>query len=367
MPRKKISKEPEIIDGIPDLEENEQVVIENRRTIRKEKSKPPEPILSPEPDIIEIDEEDETDDTPRFSQTSIAAGIFNEADEFGRDQFCTVLVRRNPDSMNDRFVNPNSAVLNLQPLRNIDITAERADIEDIVRNTHGGGHYFFQIHYGGQLRYSWKSSLADTPEQKRAALHPKEAIVEQPAPIEKPEPVNPFDQFFDALQKQKQMKDLLFGDEKRQLEDEIRRLKDEVANRPQPAPQSETLAILEKAISAGNPSLQEKLFDIAFPPKDESNSHWIVELAKTVFEHKEELAGVAQMVFGGLAGPRPQQNIEALLRSQPPAGLNAPATASSAFRRRQISPTPAEQAETIDGEIEPQQTDEHEQSDSNVE
>src|SRR6185369_6808686 len=112
--------------------------------------------------------------------------------------------------------------------------------------------------------------------------------------------------------KQKRMKDLLFGDEKQKLESEIERLRAEIANKPDtsPAPQSETLAILERAIASNNPTLQEKLFDIAFPPKDESSSHWIVELANTFFDHKDELAGVAQMLLGGFAPPRQPANLE---------------------------------------------------------
>lgn len=344
MPRKKISSDAEIINAIPDLEDNEQIVIEDTKRIRKERSKPPEPVIEPDPEteIEIIEDEIESEDDGRFSETSIAAGIFRGDDEFARDQFCTVHIRRNPDSMNDHFVNPNSAVLNLPSLRNIDINTERADIEDIVRNMHGGGHYFFQIHYGNKFRYSWKASLGDTPEQRREAATAKEPQFQPAAPqMAPPESVNPFDQFFDALEKQKRMKDLLFGDEKQKLEAEIERLRTEIANKPEPspAPQSETLAILEKALTANNPGLQEKLFDIAFPPRDESSSHWIVELAKTVFEHKDELAGVAQMLFGGIAASRPQPNIETLLRQQPPPTAAVEPSRSSFKRRIASEPT----------------------------
>lgn len=352
MPRKKISTDAEIIDAIPDLGDNEQIVIEDTKRIRKERSKPPEPVFEPvsEPEIEVIEDEIESEDDGRFSETSIAAGIFRGDDEFARDQFCTVHIRRNPDSMNDHFVNPNSAVLNLPPLRNIDINTERADIEDIVRNMHGGGHYFFQIHYGNKFRYSWKASLGDTPEQRRAAAAPKEPQFQPAAPPLAPaEPVNPFDQFFDALEKQKRVKDLLFGDEKQKLEAEIERLRTEIASKsePAPAPQSETLAILERAIAANNPTLQEKLFDIAFPPKDESSSHWIVELAKTFFDHKDELAGVAQMLLGGFVAPRQPANLEALMRQQPPGGA-PPQPASSTFRRRAVPVPTTEPTGDID-------------------
>lgn len=75
-------------------------------------------------------------------------------------------------------------------MRNIELTAERSDIEEQVRALHGGGHYFFQIQINGRLGKSWKVTLADTPEQAAASKTPQPAVIQPPVPVE-----NPLDSF----------------------------------------------------------------------------------------------------------------------------------------------------------------------------
>lgn len=349
MPRRKTTPEPEPIEGIPELDADEQLVRETttKQTIRKERVKAdPEPATPPPPDRdAEPDDDDDffidaepDDGRPQFSESSLAALQFNDADEI-ENEYCNVLIRRNPDNLRDRFATPNSALLNLPTMRNVPLASERYEIEEAVRDEYGGGHYFFQIQYRGNLGKSWSASLSDKPGAKPGG---STEPVEKPAAAAPVEPAaNPFDQFFDNLRKQKELKELLFGDELRELE----RLRAEAADRQNNSTvrQSETLSILEMALRADNPTLSEKLLKIVAPePEDTGGSHWIVDLVKTGFEHKEELAGVLQMVLGGMAPPSPaaNQNIEALLRAPVPAPLAAiqqsaePAKPATTFKRR---------------------------------
>lgn len=356
MPRRKTSPEPEPIEGIPELDADEQLVRETttKQTIRKERVKAdPEPATLPPPardaepdddDDFFIDAEPD-DDRPQFSESSLAALQFNDAEEI-ENEYCNILIRRNPDSLRDKFATPNSALLNLPTMRNVPLASERYEIEEAVRDEYGGGHYFFQIQYRGNLGKSWSASLSDKPGAGQAKTEPA-----TPTPIAEPAApaANPFDQFFDNLRKQKELKELLFGDELRELE----RLRAEAADRQNNSTvrQSETLSILEMALRADNPTLSEKLLKLVAPePEDTGGSHWIVDLVKTGFEHKEELAGVLQMVLGGLApaSPPANQNIEALLRAPVPAPLAAiqqsaePAKPATTFKRR----SPAQTDET---------------------
>lgn len=318
MRRKKVTNESDVIDAIPELDDNEQFVIEDRKTIRKERIKDAEP----EPEIV-IDD-DPSDDEPErqsFSQTSLAALIYGEGQEEPLEyQFCSVHVRRNPDSMNDRFLIPNAATLTLPPLRNIEMSAEKSEIEEMVRREHGGGHYFFQLHFGGSLRSSWKVSLADDPEtvrQSKAFANPL------PVPAPQPPPVNPVDQFFDGLRKQKEMKDLLFGDEQRRyeleqqkLQTEIERLRIEAAR---PAANQSDLALLLSAMKDTNsPGLIEFARDY-LSPENKEPAFGVWDFAKYLFENRSEFALLAGSLLGGLlpSAPTPQ-GIEAMLKQAPP-------------------------------------------------
>lgn len=337
--RKSKNIEPDAIEGIPELKDDEQFVSEThtKRTVRKERAPQPEAIdpEADDEDLVFLDEEPD-DDRPTYSDTSLAALQFGPDSEEGSGYF-NVLVRRNPDGMNDRFVRPNNAVLTLPALRNVDIATERADIEERIRELFGGGHYFFQIQYRGQIGRSWTSSLSDSPEQIRTGrigLPEPQPQPEPTAPIPAPAlaapAANPFDQFFETLAKQKQMKDLLFGDEQKRYEDRIadleRRIEDASRNAGNHR-QSETLSIIEKALSAEDKNVAEKLMHLAFPESQDTGGHWITDVVKIAFEHKEDLAGFASLLFGGLAPQPKPTNLDALLRSQPPAQITAAASA----------------------------------------
>lgn len=336
MPRKKISTDADVIEGIAELNENEEIVIEDRRTVRKQKSKPP-----PEPEPIEDfdfdDDETDAEPEPEFSPTSIAALIFGGDANKLTDQFCSVAVRRKPDSMRDRFATPCNAVTNYPALQNIAIDAEQSEIEEIVREQYGGGHYFFQVRYGNRLANNWQATLADLP----AAFAPKpETTATAAAAMPAAVPIDPLDNMLSNLAKMKALKDSLFGDEEARLKEQIAELKEQIANRPEPTPAEplpDNIRILEKALGVNNPTLQERLIDAAFP--EESASHWIPETVKTIFEHKEEIGQILGGILGSLAGPQPAASPAAmadLLRRQPPAALPAqPADTApvSNFRR----------------------------------
>lgn len=332
MPRKKVNADTDVIDGIAEIDDGEQLVEETTRKVRRERVTKPKP--EPAAEIIDLDEDDEPDEQPpAFSETSIAAKLFS--DDGGQpfeNRFCTINVRRTPDSMNDRFANPNSAMLNLAPIRNVDIATDQSDIEDLVRREYGGGHYFFQIHFDGQLRTSWRSTLADLPAHARNQTpepQPPTAAAAPPTPAK-----DPLDSMLDNLAKMKALRDALFGDERDRLERQIEELKREIDNRPEPrdvTPLPENLQILEKALATNNPTLQEKLLDYAFP--QDTGGHWIPDTLKVIFDHKDEIGGI----LSGLLGVRPQPqppNIEAILRGTPPAALPTPAVTASHFQRK---------------------------------
>lgn len=360
MPRKKISTEADAIDAIPELGENEQVVIENKKTIRREFSESkrdiePENIIDVDPDDFDDDEDNEPERNA-FSQTSLAALIFDDNETDFADQYCTVLVRRKPDKMRDNFLSSCSTVLNYPAMANIEITADRMDIEEEVRQRYGGGHYYFQIRFNNRLAKSWESSLADLPEAVAAAKAEANANrIPTPTPtVTAAEPQqNSMDSFLDNLAKMKQLKDTLFGDEKAEMQRQIDELKAANARQPEPVrtePLPENLQILEKALATQNPTLQEKLLDYAFP--QEQGGHWVTETVKVFFEHKDEIVGLLGGLLGGLTPqPQPQpRGIADVLRNPAPTNLPppiapTPAVHPSRFQRRGLS-----QVRDLDGE-----------------
>lgn len=347
MTRKKITSDADAINAIPELGDNEQIVIEDTKRIRREKA-PAKPEPPPEPesyiDVEPLGDDDDDDAPPQFSETSLAALIYDGDDDNFTNQFCTVAVRRKPDKMRDSFLTPCSSVLNYPALANIEITTDRSDIEEIVRQQYGGGHYFFQIRFNNRLARSWESSLADLPEAIAAAKAEKTAPIPttapQPAPAEPSK--DPMDAMLDNLTKMKLLRDALFGDERARMERQIDELKREIEARPEPAPATplpENLQILEKALATNNPTLQEKLLDYAFP--QDGGGHWIPETLKMFFEHKDEIGAILGGLLGGIA-PKPQpQGIDALLRAAPPTPMpNQPPIAPSKFQRKKVAKDP---------------------------
>lgn len=350
--RRKKTSDEDAIEGIPQLEDDEQIVVEtsNKRTIRKERA----PRLDPDPkEIIDVDDDENDDDeflnledeSPAYSESSIAALIFSDdGDERQlQNQFCTVAIRRNPDGMNDRFSIPCNSVMRLPRLQNVEITADQADIEDRVRAEYGGGHYFFQIHYANRLASSWKSTLADLPAAAAADKLLASAAIPSPDPATPA--ANPFDQFLDALAKQKQMKDLLFGDEQKRMESEIKTLREQLEARreQQPASQSDLSLLLSAIKDNNNPTVIEFARDYLF--RDEGEGKFGVwDFAKMVWENKHELAPVVSMLFGGSLPGQQQRpaGIESILAAAPPspspASLPPVESVGSGFRRKEIAP-----------------------------
>lgn len=371
MPRKKTPTNTNTATAAVNLDDDEQLVEEittTKKIGRQRRTPASEEVITVDPD----DDEDDEDSPPEFTEGSLAAVIFGEANRTYENEFCTIHIRRNPDSMNDRFLNPCGAVMTLPKLSNIEINAERDEIEEKVRAEYGGGHYFFQIYYDGAFRHSWKASLADDPaavaRAKAEADAKNKPATPELTPAQTP-PRDPMDAMIDSITKMKMLKDVMFGDEEKRLQREIDELKSKIAEKPEtpPEPKSEQLYILEKALGTQNPTLQEKLLDYAFPA--DGGGHWIPETVKTIFEHKEEIGGILGGLLGGLAGRQPQPpNIAALLKQQPPAGAATPepetpaALPTSSFRRRTVeTPTPADDgsdadarsdAAAIDAEIE---------------
>jgi hypothetical protein len=79
-----------------------------------------------------------------------------------------------------------------------------------------------------------------------------------------------------------------------------------------------------------------------------------VDLVRTGFEHKEELAGIAQMVLGGLLPQPNPQGIEALLKQQPPSTAAAPPIdplPRSKFQRRRVEQPIDGEGAVIDNDI----------------
>jgi hypothetical protein len=356
MPRKKTPTNTNTAAAAVNLDDDEQLVEEittTKRIGRQRRTPASEEVITIDADDDESDEVE----TPEFAEGSLAAVLFGESSQTYDDQFCTIQIRRNPDSMNDRFLTPCGAVTNLPPLRNIELTADRMDIEDRVRAEYGGGHYFFQIYYDGAFRSSWKSTLADDPaavarakaeaDAKNKPAQPELALAQTPPP-------DPMQSMIDSITKMKMLKDVMFGDEEKRLQREIDELKAKIAEKPEPSsePKSEQLYILEKALGTANPSLQEKLLDYAFPA--DGGGHWIPETVKTIFDHKDEIGGILGGLLGGLAPKPTTPNIAAMLKQPAPAALPQPTEQAglptSNFRRRTQSASPPLADNSIDAD-----------------
>lgn len=378
MQRKKISTGVNNAAAIIDLDENEDLVEEvttTKRVGRQRRERAADP--PPPPEFIDVDEsdddeDDEREDTPEFSDTSLAALIYSGGEERVENQYCTIAIRRNPDSMNDRFLNPCGANTNLPPLRNVELTADRMDIEERVRAEFGGGHYFFQIHFDNRLRSSWKSTLSDDPAAVHAA---KIATATPPAAAVAAAASNPIDSFLDSLEKQKRMQDLLFGDDKRKLEAEIAELRAaNAAAKAEPSePRSERLVMLEQALNTPNADLQGRLINHLFPSDEEGSRHWSADLFAVALDNKETLLALAGSLLGPLLGggvPAPAQqpqSFEDMMRQPTPATIPAP-TPRFAFGQRTPPPSdPPEDTPEIGTPWTPPENQEEESPDVPIE
>lgn len=350
MARKKIISSDETSDNFgdfADLPDNEKVVITNTQTIEKKTiptNQPPtnKTVIDYEPPETEFENEPDFDLPPN----SLAALINKDEDEF-ENEFCSVAIRREPDNFGDRFLNPCSSRLTLPAMRNVELMKDRDEIEEIVREIHGGGHYFFQIHYDGRLAASWKESLSDSPEAIRKAKAAEAEAKQTPPTVSTTPPqtaitaVNPFDQFFDTLKKQKEMKELLFGDELKELEDLRRRDRERQTQTPT-EPQNEKLQLLQYAEKLPEKA-QEKILGFVFGESDGG----ILETAKFIFDNQDTVISFASKAvsafFGGKSAPPPTaEGFEALMKGDGTQKKEtAPPPRRSNFRRNK-NPKPAD-------------------------
>lgn len=368
MQRKKVSTGTNNAAAVLELDDDEQLIetVTTTKAIgRQRRPKPAE--IEPEPIIGEIEDDDDddqdTDDRPSYSDTSLAALLYGDGDEPLESQFCTVMIRRNPDSMNDRFLNPCGSLSNLAPMRNIELTAERMDIEERVRSEYGGGHYFFQLHFDNRLRSSWKATLADDPAAIRTA---KADAAPQPiastataaaAPL-----ADPMDSFIASLKQTAELKSLLFGDTESRMQAEIDRLRAEAEtarNATPPEPLSEEILLWKMAKEMPESEAKNRLLDKLVPVDEAGDRHWIADVAAVVMENKDTILGLVGSLFGGGAAQpaAPQPNVMDMLRQPAPAALPQH---RSAFARTKppADPAPAEtpppaESETPDIDLPP--------------
>lgn len=349
MPRKKISTvaNPAAVIDLDDDEEFVESVTTTKRVGRQRKPKPDDAEAAPPDDdenIIDIDDDGEP--VERYGDNSLAAVLYGDSDDAdAENQFCSIHIRRHPDNLSDKFATPCTEVTNLQRIANVPLSTDRADIEERVVKEYGGGHYFFQIHFDGRLGRSWRSTLADLPAAKRIQPDAPAASVPTPAAPA----VDPVRAFLDNLKKQKEMQELLFGEQEKELKAQIAELKTQIERgQATPSqPQSEQLLILEKALSATSPELQDRLLEYAFPSDDAGKRHWIAELADVALANKDTILGLFGSLFGGIAPPQPTpapppapMSLDELLRQPAPAGELA--EQPTGFRRRETSPLRAE-------------------------
>ena len=362
MTRKKISTDDTNVDVVAALDSDEEFIVNTTTTKRlsREKKTPPTATPTESVDISEDIEEIDAEPVIPFSPDSLAAMIYTDDEEPDfANEFCTIAVRRMPDAMGDNFATPCSTVSNLPRLPNVEITAERADVEDRVRREYGGGHYFFQIRTKDGLGRSWKSTLLDLPRHLRSEAsgpEPEPAVVTvQPAAS-----VNPFDGLVDVLQKQKQLRELLFGDEEKRMRDELAELRQKLESKRDAEPQSDLALAVTLLKDAKDPSVVDFIRDAVLPSEDAEPKTTIWDFAKYALDNKEQIAGLLSMVIGGLL-PQPAQppsaNVLDVLRAQPPTALPTLGTepepptpaGASRFRRKGKADTAAVTEDNSDG------------------
>lgn len=354
MTRKKVSDDLSEADAAANLREDEEIVLSDVRTIRKNKRRPPEPIKEEEPDDDDFTDAELVDDNP-FPAGTVGYRAFGDNSDTSAITECNILVVRKPDGAGDNFLKPCKSRMSESPIRNVELSATESEIEEIVRLNCGGGHYYLQTQFGNRNGRGWSVSLSD-PSDAIAKAKAEQDAAKSPPPTPAEPPRDLLDTMLENLTKMKMLRDALFGDERERLEREIEQMKHEIENRPEPAPAMqlpENLQILEKALATNNPTLQEKLLDYAFPPTE--SSHWIPDTLKLFFEHKEEIGGILGGLLSSFMPPQPTpQGIEAILRTQPPTGVPAmPVVQPSQFRPRQIARTDDDEnsdAETGDAE-----------------
>lgn len=352
MQRKKVLNDISEADAAANLSDDEEIVLSNVQTIRKNKRKA-EPVIIEEPADDDFIDADTIDENP-FPVGTVGYRAFGDESDANAITECNILVVRKPDGAGDNFVKPCKSRMSEPPIRNVELSASESEIEEIVRANCGGGHYYLQTQFGNRHGRGWTVSLSDASDAiaKAKAETAAAYTTAEPTPPAAP-PVDPLDSMINSVTKMKALKDILFGDEQNRYEAELAAMKIEIANKPEPPPaqqQPETLIMLEKILASNNPTLIERGIDHLFP--QDAGGHWLPETLKMAFDHKDEIAGILGSVLGGLL-PKPppptQQGIAALLASQPPAAIQAaPPTAiqPSHFQRKVTRSDDGENADT---------------------
>ena len=340
MPRKRtpVSAAGAVTSGVL-LDDDEEFVekTETTKTVGRKRRTPasePEPIDA-EP-VFAVDDDDE-DEQLMYSETSLAAAIYDDSSGIIQDKLCSIMVRRNPDSLQDKFVVPCSSLTNLQRLAGVSVTAEKAEIEERVMREYGGGRYFFQVQMDGRLGHSWTATLADLPGWKPPTAETQHEPTTAAAPAAV---VNPMDSFLASLRQTAELKGLLFGDTEKELRDEIARLRaeNEAARNATPAePMSEELLLWKMAKEMPESEAKTRLLDKLMPTDADGNTPWYVDAAKLALENKDAIAGVIGSLFGGLTQPRAAQpaSVTDMLRQPAP---SLPTSRPSVFKKADPAP-----------------------------
>jgi hypothetical protein len=352
--KKKSLSEDSEVETASELADDEEIIVSNVRTIRKTKRDPkPEARPDDEIDVIAGEVFEEAD---VFEEGTLGSLLNRSDDEEIRSAQCNVLVIRKPDSAGEKFVKPCTSRMSESPIRNVELAQSQVDIEEMVRTYYGGGHYYLQIQLGGKIQTGWNCDLADPPDavsKARSVQYPAENPSAGSSANHAP-PVNPFQEKIEQMKLEREYDELRFGDERkrmRDLEAEAKELRDKVLDLEKQNNLSDPMRFLAFAQSTGNQTLVEKALDNLLDKGDDEKSHWIVDLVKTGFEHKEELAGIAQIVLGGLAPQPKPASIHSILKAAPPGSSSEPQAAvlpRSTFRRRTAEPSPQEPEPTPD-------------------
>lgn len=317
---------------IVELESDEELVVERTDTQRIRREKRPEPIETPPPVTAPPDEDielDYIDVEPEFNDTSVGRLLFGQDGEVARADICTVVIRRSPDSINDSFATPCTSQTHVGKLSGISLATDRSDIEERVQRDFGGGHYYFQIQFEGQLRRGWTATIADLPAHMRPVPQAAAPSPDAPAAVSA---ADPFDNFLTTLQRQQQLRQLLFGDTEQRYAAQIAELQQQLAS-VKSEPRSERLQMLEAALATPNEAFQERLLNILAPPDESGSRGTLAELFDIAMTHSDKIMPLIAGFFGGPARP-PQPSIKDLLRSDAPAVPPAP---PSTFTRRSVS------------------------------
>lgn len=339
MTRKKISDTDSNAAIIAELDTDEEFIVDTNTTKRVRREKRAATVEA-EPEAVDLDDDAiDAEVIEPFSPTSLAALIYAEDDQpnFAED-FCTVHVRRNPDAMGDDFATPCSTVTTLPRLVNIELTADRADVEDRVRRDYGGGHYYFQIRSGAGLGRSWKATLSDLPSHLRDTPKAEPEAVTPTA--NHAENANPMAAMLESMRMQKEMRSLLIGDEIDRLIRENADLREKIEKAYNSAPPQSDTAILLKLMqdAKGEPTVTEFVRDILLPETEPEGKKSLWDFAQYAIENGDKVAGFIGSFLSGLSGQPAAQspNVLQMLKAQPPQAMPTPEP--SRVRRKKAEP-----------------------------